>query len=199
MSIISTAVRYLLAAGVTGDALCDAIAAMEADLRNEPKPRSSAAIRQERYRHNKASRVTESDVCDTPLSLPPNDIYSNPPTHTPGYNTPVSVKPAAKPKRQQAVPMPEGVSPQVWKDFTDQRAKRGGLSQTALAGIEREAVKAGWSLECALSEVVTRNWQGFKADWVAGEEPKTGSGPPGSAVVQSFQARRSQAESQANR
>jgi hypothetical protein len=32
--------------------------------------------------------------------------------------------------------------------------------------IQREADKAGWSLEQALSETVTRGWRSFKADWV---------------------------------
>ena len=33
-------------------------------------------------------------------------------------------------------------------------------------GIQKEADKAGFSLEDALKEVVVRNWQGFKAEWV---------------------------------
>jgi len=40
------------------------------------------------------------------------------------------------------------------------------MTETALKGIEREAKKAGWSLEKAISECVTRGWQSFKADWV---------------------------------
>jgi len=37
-------------------------------------------------------------------------------------------------------------------------------------GIQAEADKAGFTLEDALKEIVVRNWQGFKADWVS---PKT--------------------------
>ena len=33
-------------------------------------------------------------------------------------------------------------------------------------GIQREADKAGWPLDAALRECITRNWQSFKADWV---------------------------------
>jgi len=36
-----------------------------------------------------------------------------------------------------------------------------------IEGIEKEALKAGWSLEDALKETIVRNWQSFKADWVA--------------------------------
>lgn len=84
MSVIATAVKHLMAAGVTGEALLSAIAEMEEQVRGEPKERSAGAIRQERYRRNKASRVTQSDACDAtpPLSRPPNENISNPPTHT---------------------------------------------------------------------------------------------------------------------
>ena len=64
MSIIATAVRHLMAAGVTGEALLAAIAELEEQVRAEPKPRSAGAIRQERYRRNKASQVTECDAGD---------------------------------------------------------------------------------------------------------------------------------------
>ena len=36
-----------------------------------------------------------------------------------------------------------------------------------IEGIAKEASKAGWSLEDALKETIVRNWQSFKADWVA--------------------------------
>ena len=41
------------------------------------------------------------------------------------------------------------------------------MTVTALAGIKREAEKANWSLNKAISECVARGWTGFKADWVA--------------------------------
>jgi hypothetical protein len=40
------------------------------------------------------------------------------------------------------------------------------LTETALDGIQREAQKAGWTLESALQECVVRGWRGFKAEWV---------------------------------
>jgi hypothetical protein len=62
---------------------------------------------------------------------------------------------------------PEGVSDEVWKDFIDLRkAKRAPLNATALKAIEREAAKAGWTLNDAIAESVARGWQSFKADWV---------------------------------
>ena len=70
-------------------------------------------------------------------------------------------------KRARTPAMPEGVELNVWNDFLELRkAKRAPLSNTALAAIEREAAKAGWSLTDALGECVARGWQSFKADWV---------------------------------
>lgn len=65
-------------------------------------------------------------------------------------------------------PCPEGVSEQVWQDFLVLRKQhKAPVTATALAGIAREAAKAGWPMEKALSECVARGWRGFKAEWVA--------------------------------
>lgn len=73
---------------------------------------------------------------------------------------------------QRAIGKPDGVSDQVWHDFVAHRkAKKAPVSETALTGIRREAAKAGWSLEAALAEIVTRGWQGLKADWLASAAP----------------------------
>lgn len=65
------------------------------------------------------------------------------------------------------VAKPESVSDEVWADFLSLRkSKRAPVSPTALEGMRREAGKAGWSLDRAMSECVIRGWQAFKADWV---------------------------------
>lgn len=62
---------------------------------------------------------------------------------------------------------PDDVPDQVWKDFKRARDKlKAPLTITALAGIEREAKKAGWMLADALAECCERGWRGFKAEWV---------------------------------
>ena len=69
--------------------------------------------------------------------------------------------------RQKAISCPQGVSEDVWRDFCQHRKSvRATVTQTALDGIDREAKKAGWSLEAALRECVVRGWRGFKAEWV---------------------------------
>lgn len=67
---------------------------------------------------------------------------------------------------------PDDVSQQVFDDFLALRKeKRAKLTVTALAGIRREAEKAGFTLEKALRRCCERGWQGFKAEWVADEKP----------------------------
>ena len=60
----------------------------------------------------------------------------------------------------------------MWTDFQALRkTKRAPLTTTALEGIAREAAKASMSLADVLALCCTRGWQGFKADWVAGQKP----------------------------
>ena len=65
---------------------------------------------------------------------------------------------------------PETVSEQVWSDFqTLRRAKKAPLTNSALSRIDKEAGKAGISLEAALVECCARGWAGFKAEWMQGK------------------------------
>ena len=67
-----------------------------------------------------------------------------------------------------SVATPYGVSPEVWDQFVKQRkVKKAQITDLVMVGIQREADKAGYTLERALTEVVVRNWVSFKADWVA--------------------------------
>lgn len=105
--------------------------------------------------------VTKRD----PLSLPPNENISNPPTHTPGNNTRAR-------KGTETPAKPDGVTPETWRDFLDLRKRKGApLTETALKGISREASKAGWPLEAALEKCVVRGWQGFETAWLNGDKP----------------------------
>ena len=74
-----------------------------------------------------------------------------------------------KPKNTATVvASPDGVSSDVWESFVKQRkAKRAQITDMVINNIKREAESAGWSLEDALKEIVVRNWQSFKADWVS--------------------------------
>ena len=62
---------------------------------------------------------------------------------------------------------PPGVERQTWDDFLAiRKAKRAPMTTTALKGIEREAGKAGLTIQEALALCCERGWQGFRADWI---------------------------------
>jgi uncharacterized protein YdaU (DUF1376 family) len=65
---------------------------------------------------------------------------------------------------------PNDVSQSVWDDFLlHRKAKKATVTQTVLSSIRKEATKAKWTMEDALKETCTRNWQSFKAEWVLKE------------------------------
>ena len=71
-----------------------------------------------------------------------------------------------KKKTKQILP-PEGVSSSVWSDFLQHRkTKKAAVTQTAIDGIAREAVKAGITLNDSLAMCCERGWVGFKAEWL---------------------------------
>jgi uncharacterized protein YdaU (DUF1376 family) len=73
-----------------------------------------------------------------------------------------------KDKTATSVAPPDGVSQSVWDEFVAHRKrKKETVSKLVVAGIQKEADKAGWTLEDALSETVIRGWKSFKAIWVA--------------------------------
>jgi len=73
-----------------------------------------------------------------------------------------------KPKNTNTVAPPVGVTDSVWQDWLKLRkAKKAAVTQTALDGIQREADKAGVSLQVALETCCERGWTGFKAEWMA--------------------------------
>lgn len=88
MSVIATAVKHLIAAGVTGDALVAAIAEMEAAT----DTRSSSAKRQARYRENldiKASQtVTNRDSDAAKEKSPQTPLKENKPISPKGDTPP---------------------------------------------------------------------------------------------------------------
>ena len=70
-------------------------------------------------------------------------------------------------EKEKETDTPSGVSQQVWDSFVKQRKiKKAQVTALVIDGIQKEADKAGWTLEMALNEVVVRNWQSFKAEWV---------------------------------
>jgi len=70
-------------------------------------------------------------------------------------------------RKSAAVDRPPDVNEKLWADFLAiRKAKRAPMTQTALKGIQREAMDAGMSLPEALTVCCERGWQGFKAQWL---------------------------------
>jgi hypothetical protein len=74
-------------------------------------------------------------------------------------------------KRASSPTRPEGVAEQTWTDWLQLRkSKKAPVTATVLAGAQREAEKAGLSLEAFLQVWCTRGSQGLQADWLKPEE-----------------------------
>ena len=70
-------------------------------------------------------------------------------------------------KQIKKIQTPDGVSVSVFKDYLEVRkTKKAKFTETALKGLQREASKAGISLEDAIRICVERNWVSFKAEWI---------------------------------
>ena len=108
--------------------------------------------------------LTPATVAPPPLQpLHPTPANSAP---TPATVAPITIKEPNTDTNTNTAP--EGVEVQVWQDFQKLRAKqRAPITATVIKGIQREASKAGISLEDALAMCCERSWRGFKADWVA--------------------------------
>ena len=62
---------------------------------------------------------------------------------------------------------PDGVSETVFQDFVKLRkGLKAPVTETALKGLQREAAKAGISLQEVLELCCQNGWRGFKADWL---------------------------------
>ena len=99
---------------------------------------------------------------------PPNGEAISPPNATPIAT--INQEPITnnhKPKNTNTVAPPHGVTVMVWQDWLKLRkAKKAAVTQTALDGIQREADKAGVSLQTVLETCCERGWTGFKAEWM---------------------------------
>ena len=90
------------------------------------------------------------------------------PTPTPVNTTPPDGGVPRKRSTPAAAARPDDVSEPVWQDFQRlRREKRAPLTDTALAGVRREAEKAGVPLEVAVAYCCEAGWQGFNAGWYA--------------------------------
>jgi hypothetical protein len=78
-------------------------------------------------------------------------------------------KKARAPRPPAPAPVLDGVSAELLADYLVVRKAKnaGALTKTAIAGLQREADKAGISLSDAVQACCEYGWQGFNASWYA--------------------------------
>lgn len=78
-----------------------------------------------------------------------------------------------KPLTNNHINTPDGVALSLWSDFLVLRkAKKLPVTKTALDGLDREAKKAGLTMNEAITICCERGWGSFKADWLKVETTK---------------------------
>lgn len=128
--------------------------------------------------------MSDDEIADL-LESVPQEKGERPPFEKGAHLSEKGDHPSPTPKRKRVsnVQKPESVSEQVWEDFSALRTKRRApITETALRGIQREAEKAGISLEAALSTCCERGWQGFKASWYEKDKTEQNVAPRGAEI-----------------
>lgn len=77
-------------------------------------------------------------------------------------------------QKHSTYPKPDDIEQIVWNNFVEHRKhKRGVISDLVMKSIRKEALKAGWSINDALTEMVVRNWQTIKAEYLNNKTKST--------------------------
>ncbi len=191
MSVIASALKHMLAAGMDHDAILAAVAAMEEEIANAPRPRSAGAIRTERWRKNKASHASQSVTCDdgdadvtlTPSldkeksPRPPKEINLIPEGDASVHEgdpagLPISVKVALAIATCQAIgrikppfTLPVRIPAEPWADFVAMRLRiRKPMTDRAKELAVRELDRlaaAGWPPGDVLNHSTMNSYQGL--------------------------------------
>jgi hypothetical protein len=146
------------------------------------------------------SRRTPAPHAPTPaVAAPPPPQQAHP---TPAAGAPRTIiEPSKEPSPKRKAPAVADVSADVYADWLALRkAKRAPVTETALAGIRREAEKAGMTMQAALETCCQRGWTGFKAEWVADQRQGSPQMPsPAASSIASGNAELQRAREQAAR
>ena len=134
--------------------------------------RADAEIAKYRLKSNKAAASARARWDKAQCETDANAMRTH--TERNAHQTPDTIhQTPVKNTRDKPLLCPDGVATEVWDGFLKVRkAKKAPVTEAALAGIQREARKAGWSLNAALTECCARGWAGFKADWVKTDAEK---------------------------
>ena len=146
--------------------------------------KSGVLIRENRVGRSTIYHIDPCKFC-TPANSAPLQIlhptpakFAPPPLQnlhpTPAESAPITIiEPSIEPSKETSIKslpkinLLEGVEKQIANDFLAiRKAKKSPLTETAVIGIKREAEKAGFTLQEALTVCCERGWVGFKAEWV---------------------------------
>lgn len=122
----------------------------------------------------------------------PQISHERPPKTGDGTSKEPVKEPVMKEKTATCVARISDVAPSLFADFMAVRKakKAGALTATAVAGLEREARKAGLSNTEAVTYCCEANWQSFNANWYAtreGAAPQRNPSKPRSTQHSGFQ------------
>ncbi|HYI40007.1 MAG TPA: hypothetical protein VE053_06785 [Allosphingosinicella sp.] len=143
--VISTALRHLMAAGVTGEALLRAVEDIEAAIPTSVD--EAAERRRERDRLYQAERrrqksADSADLDDASVSCPPNEYISNPPV------PPVEASASTAPKgRDRGSKIPEDWNPPSIAELTPEARSLAEKWPAASYRAEAEAFRNFWLAE----------------------------------------------------
>ncbi|MGB3844288.1 MAG: hypothetical protein WA940_00325 [Sphingopyxis sp.] len=186
MSGIAVALKHMLAAGMPHDAIVAAVAEMEAGMAVDEVAERRRAYDRDRKRRVKEGKsggipVESADSAEStepPLSRPPNENNSNPPTHTPENTTPRA--------KADPFPRPDWCETGLWADFLKcRKTKRLTNTATAHAGVLSDladlSARTGWPPGRILAACVKKGWGAiYETDEmkeITGGKPKKRNGP----------------------
>jgi len=128
-----------------------------------------------RSERSNAAAMLQHEEIDAAASKTDADAMLPTPTPTPTPTPKGEDRKTARASARTTAPpqRPDSIPESVWQDFQAiRKAKRAPLTDTALVGMEREATKAGLSLEAAIRFCCEAGWQAFNAGWYAERQAK---------------------------
>jgi hypothetical protein len=179
MPVSAETLRKLMAAGLSGDALLDVVASIDADGASVPKVRTAHAMRQERYRQRLASQTVTSDASRDGMAEKENPQTPKENQEPQKENTPLR---GVQKKKGQRLPS-DFALPDEWRDWALSR------------GLPAERVPVEFEKLCNWAANAP-NRVGLKADWfkawkeLGHQSDRRAAAKPGRAKIQSGTNRR---------
>lgn len=143
-----------------------------AEFKDKQKKNAKAGKASAAARKNKGVRTDVQQTFNERSTTVQPTINQEPLTNNQSSSLRSEEQPAPKRQPVSKVSKPVDVTEEVWQSFqTIRKTKKAAITDLAVLGIRREAVKAGLTLEQAMTTCCERGWAGFKAEWVERDTP----------------------------